>query len=60
MTGHWSMDILAGPVGLALFFFFLVGTVGGRLRRPATGGCAVGRTSTRGSRRCRRPGRCWC
>ncbi|MFD8599102.1 hypothetical protein ACFV1L_29270 [Kitasatospora sp. NPDC059646] len=35
VTGHWSMDILAGPVGLALFFFFLVGTVGGRLR--ATG-----------------------
>ncbi len=35
VTGHWSMDILAGPVGLALFLFFLVGTVGGRLR--ATG-----------------------
>ncbi|MEV4556715.1 hypothetical protein AB0K51_06925 [Kitasatospora sp. NPDC049285] len=33
VTGHWSMDILAGPVGLALFFFFLVGTVGGRLRK---------------------------
>ncbi|WP_280716329.1 hypothetical protein [Kitasatospora sp. MAP5-34] len=33
VTGHWSLDILAGPVGLALFFFFLVGTVGGRLRR---------------------------
>ncbi|MGE7436740.1 MULTISPECIES: hypothetical protein [Kitasatospora] len=33
VTGHWSMDILAGPVGLALFFFFLVGTVGGKLRR---------------------------
>ncbi|MFD9129182.1 hypothetical protein [Kitasatospora sp. NPDC059571] len=33
VTGHWSMDILAGPVGLGLFFFFLVGTVGGRLRK---------------------------
>ncbi|WP_441245486.1 hypothetical protein [Kitasatospora sp. McL0602] len=32
ITGHWSTDILAGPVGLALFFFFLVGTVGGRMR----------------------------
>ncbi|RKE19727.1 hypothetical protein [Streptomyces sp. TLI_171] len=32
ITGHWSTDILAGPVGLGLFFFFLVGTVGGRLR----------------------------
>ncbi|WP_280696423.1 hypothetical protein [Kitasatospora sp. GP82] len=32
VTGHWSMDILAGPLGLALFFFFLIGTVGGRLR----------------------------
>ncbi|GJF29786.1 hypothetical protein KNE206_24860 [Kitasatospora sp. NE20-6] len=33
VTGNWSLDILAGPVGLGLFFFFLVGTVGGRLRR---------------------------
>ncbi|AUG77969.1 hypothetical protein CFP65_3163 [Kitasatospora sp. MMS16-BH015] len=32
ITGHWSTDILAGPVGLALFFFFLVGTVGGKVR----------------------------
>jgi hypothetical protein len=33
VTGHWSTSILAGPVGLALFFFFLVGTVGGKLRK---------------------------
>ncbi|MEU9130190.1 hypothetical protein AB0D08_19130 [Kitasatospora sp. NPDC048540] len=33
ITGSWSSDILAGPVGLGLFFFFLVGTVGGKLRR---------------------------
>ncbi|MFC9329685.1 hypothetical protein [Kitasatospora sp. NPDC057015] len=33
ITGHWSLDILAGPAGWALFFFFLVGTVGGSLRR---------------------------
>ncbi|GAB2732713.1 hypothetical protein [Kitasatospora kifunensis] len=33
VTGHWSTSILAGPVGLALFFFFLVGTVGGQLRK---------------------------
>ncbi|MFI9269447.1 hypothetical protein ACIGXM_01785 [Kitasatospora sp. NPDC052896] len=33
VTGHWSTGILAGPVSLALFFFFLVGTVGGKLRR---------------------------
>jgi hypothetical protein len=33
VTGHWSLHILAGPVSLALFFFFLVGTVGGRLRK---------------------------
>jgi len=33
ITGHWSMDILAWPVELGLFFFFLVGTVGGRLRK---------------------------
>lgn len=33
LTGHWSLGILAGPVSLGLFFFFLVGTVGGRMRR---------------------------
>lgn len=33
LTGKWSTSILAGPAGLALFFFFLVGTVGGQLRR---------------------------
>ncbi|MCC9311214.1 hypothetical protein LN042_29850 [Kitasatospora sp. RB6PN24] len=33
VTGHWSTSILAGPVGWGLFFFFLVGTVGGLLRR---------------------------
>jgi hypothetical protein len=33
ITGHWSTSILAGPVGWGLFFFFLVGTVGGRVRR---------------------------
>jgi hypothetical protein len=33
ITGHWSLSILAGPVSLALFFFFLVGTVGGKLRK---------------------------
>ncbi len=33
VTGSWSTSILAGPAGLALFFFFLVGTVGGQLRR---------------------------
>lgn len=33
VTGHWSFDMLAGPVGLGLFFFFLVGTVGGKIRR---------------------------
>ncbi|MFC8720023.1 hypothetical protein [Kitasatospora sp. NPDC057198] len=32
ITLHWSLDILAGPVSWALFSFFLVGTVGGRLR----------------------------
>ncbi|WP_406199864.1 hypothetical protein OH807_18040 [Kitasatospora sp. NBC_01560] len=29
----WSLSMLAGPAGWALFFFFLVGTVGGSLRR---------------------------
>ncbi|MGF1429671.1 hypothetical protein [Kitasatospora sp. LaBMicrA B282] len=33
VTGHWTTSILAGPVELALFFFFLVGGLGGRLRR---------------------------
>ncbi|WP_157536551.1 hypothetical protein [Kitasatospora mediocidica] len=33
LTGSWSTSILAGPAGLALFFFFLVGTVGGQLRK---------------------------
>ncbi len=33
IDGEWSLSMLAGPVGVALFFFFLVGTVGGRLRR---------------------------
>ncbi|PYC86942.1 hypothetical protein C7C46_05490 [Streptomyces tateyamensis] len=33
VTGHWSTSILAGPAGWALFFFFLVGTVGGQLRK---------------------------
>ncbi len=32
VTLDWSWGILAGPVSLGLFFFFLVGTVGGRLR----------------------------
>ncbi|WP_354641177.1 hypothetical protein [Kitasatospora camelliae] len=35
VTGHWAMDILAFPASLGLFFFFLVGTVGARLRRDA-------------------------
>lgn len=33
VTGHWSLNGLAWPVSLALFVFFLVGTVGGRLRK---------------------------
>ncbi|WP_371480910.1 hypothetical protein [Kitasatospora sp. NBC_00315] len=33
VTGQWSLSMLAGPAGWALFFFFLVGTVGGRLSR---------------------------
>ncbi|MFB6888704.1 hypothetical protein ACFCX4_05230 [Kitasatospora sp. NPDC056327] len=32
VDGDWSPSMLAGPAGVALFFF-LVGTVGGRLRR---------------------------
>ncbi|MGA5818702.1 hypothetical protein ACPC54_12700 [Kitasatospora sp. NPDC094028] len=33
ISGHWSLSILAGPAGWGLFFFFLVGTLGGQLRR---------------------------
>ncbi|MFE4514485.1 hypothetical protein ACFRMQ_09900 [Kitasatospora sp. NPDC056783] len=33
ITGNWALDMLAGPAGWGLFFFFLVGTVGGQLRR---------------------------
>ncbi|MGW2252237.1 hypothetical protein ACWCXH_18835 [Kitasatospora sp. NPDC001660] len=33
ITGHWSLSMLAGPAGWGLFFFFLVGTLGGQLRR---------------------------
>ncbi|MBO1417474.1 hypothetical protein [Streptomyces sp. FH025] len=33
ISGDWSLSMLAGPAGWALFFFFLVGTVGGQLRR---------------------------
>ncbi|MFF7990196.1 hypothetical protein ACFZDG_10455 [Kitasatospora xanthocidica] len=33
ISGSWSLSMLAGPAGWALFFFFLVGTVGGQLRR---------------------------
>ncbi|MBV6697153.1 hypothetical protein [Kitasatospora aureofaciens] len=33
ITGNWSLSMLAGPAGWGLFFFFLVGTVGGQLRR---------------------------
>ncbi|MEU9076699.1 hypothetical protein ACFYUY_19970 [Kitasatospora sp. NPDC004745] len=33
ISGDWSLGMLAGPAGWALFFFFLVGTVGGQLRR---------------------------
>lgn len=36
VTGDWSLSMLAGPAGWALFFFFLVGTVGGQLRRDTT------------------------
>ncbi|WP_316523093.1 hypothetical protein [Kitasatospora brasiliensis] len=32
ITGNWALDMLAGPAGWGLFFFFLVGTVGGQLR----------------------------
>ncbi|MER5350237.1 hypothetical protein ABT093_07885 [Kitasatospora sp. NPDC002551] len=33
IDGDWSLSMLAGPAGWGLFFFFLVGTVGARLRR---------------------------
>ncbi|MGA5704582.1 hypothetical protein [Peterkaempfera bronchialis] len=33
VTGHWSLSILAGPVSLALFLFFLIGGVGSVLGR---------------------------
>jgi hypothetical protein len=33
VTMHWSTSLLAGPVGLALFLFFLVGGVGSVLGR---------------------------
>ncbi|MFJ6212392.1 hypothetical protein ACIQGZ_03530 [Streptomyces sp. NPDC092296] len=33
ITGHWSLSILAGPVSLALFLFFLIGGVGSVLGR---------------------------
>ncbi|MQS13554.1 hypothetical protein F7Q99_15075 [Streptomyces kaniharaensis] len=33
ISGNWSLSMLAGPAGWGLFFFFLVGTVGGQLRR---------------------------
>jgi hypothetical protein len=44
ITGHWSLSILAGPVSIALFLFFLVGGIGSvagrggerRLRRWAS------------------------
>lgn len=37
VTGHWSLSILAGPVSLALFLFFLVGGVGSVAGRNGTG-----------------------
>ncbi|MFF7457654.1 hypothetical protein [Kitasatospora sp. NPDC008115] len=33
IDGDWSSSMLAGSAGWGLFFFFLVGTVGARLRR---------------------------
>ncbi|MFE6866111.1 hypothetical protein ACFVFS_06110 [Kitasatospora sp. NPDC057692] len=35
IDGDWSSSMLAGPAGWGLFFFFLVGAVGGRLRRES-------------------------
>ncbi|MGW4648322.1 hypothetical protein [Kitasatospora sp. NPDC004289] len=35
VTGHWGADVVAGPAGLGLFVLFLVGTLGGKLRRDA-------------------------
>ncbi|MFJ9693315.1 hypothetical protein [Kitasatospora sp. NPDC101183] len=36
ITGNWTLSMLAGPAGWGLFFFFLVGSVGGQLRRDTT------------------------
>ncbi|MFE2109013.1 hypothetical protein ACFXAF_24555 [Kitasatospora sp. NPDC059463] len=36
IDGDWSLSMLAGPAGWGLFFFFLVGTVGARLRREGS------------------------
>lgn len=36
ITGDWALSMLAGPAGWGLFFFFLVGSLGGQLRRDAT------------------------
>ncbi|WP_327678181.1 hypothetical protein [Kitasatospora sp. NBC_00458] len=36
ISGDWSLSMLADPAGWGLFFFFLVGTVGGQLRRDTT------------------------
>ncbi|MFG2822566.1 hypothetical protein ACGFX4_24415 [Kitasatospora sp. NPDC048365] len=35
VTLDWGLDILAWPASLGLFFFFLVGTVGARLRKDS-------------------------
>jgi hypothetical protein len=37
VTGHWSLSILAGPVSLALFLFFLIGGVGSVAGRNSSG-----------------------
>ncbi|MFJ6617092.1 hypothetical protein ACIQOW_05835 [Kitasatospora sp. NPDC091335] len=36
VSGDWSLSMLASPAGWGLFFFFLVGAVGGRLRGDGT------------------------
>ncbi|MET9403852.1 hypothetical protein [Kitasatospora sp. NPDC002965] len=36
ISGDWSLSMLADPAGWGLFFFFLVGAVGGQLRRDTT------------------------
>ncbi|MEU3569512.1 hypothetical protein AB0E96_13960 [Kitasatospora sp. NPDC036755] len=36
ISGDWSLSMLASPAGWGLFFFFLVGTVGGHLRRDTS------------------------